>query len=55
MSEKRGPVVTFRLPGEAASSARRQLHHCFFVLDAAHSQADVETEFGLVSLILILL
>jgi len=35
--------------------APRQLHHCFFMLDVAHSQADVETEFGMVSLILIFL
>jgi len=33
--------------------APRQLRHSFFMLDVAHSQADVETEFGVVSLILI--
>jgi len=32
--------------------APRQLRHCFVMLDVAHSQADVETEFGVVSLIL---
>jgi len=35
--------------------APRQLRHCFFMLDVAHSQVDVETEFGVVSLILIFL
>ena len=30
-----------------------QLRHYFIMLDVAHSQADVETEFGAVSLILI--
>jgi len=31
------------------------LRHCFFMLDVAHNQADVETEFSVVSLILIFL
>ena len=32
--------------------APRQLRHCFVMLDVAPSQADVETDFGVVSLIL---
>jgi len=55
MSAKRGPVFAFSLPGRRLVPAPRQLRHCFFMLDVAHSQADVETEFGAVSLILIFL
>jgi len=39
--------------GKRLVSAPRQLRHCFLMLDVANSQADVETEYGVVSLILI--
>jgi len=45
MSAKRGPVSTFSLPREAARPCQTLVTSRFFMLDVAHSQADVETEF----------
>jgi len=55
MSAKRAPVFTYSFPGEVARPCPTSVTPLFFMLDVAHSQADVETEFGVVSLILIFL
>jgi len=44
MLAKMDPVFTFSLPGEAAGSFPTSVTPLFFfMLDVAHSQADVET------------